>query len=584
MQCVNTNTREYQTLLKQSGLSDFELETYVGEFLDTLGRYPYLDELPKANSSKAISEDLSLNKDNTTKTENILQAANTNTIEEAVHVLNDKYRDKEIEVLEVGSKSKVYVTTRPSTIQNQDGETDKQIKIATEIADIKERALANGTFMLAPNGKPTHLTEQQWLQVRTQEFKDWFCDWINDPVNASKVVDENGEPKIVYHQTSADFTTFEVGRAGRGSTDFETPIGIFVKDTQENIFNSDGKQIPLFANSKKVISFKDRNELINWLKTNIPRYNDYLKELKNIYEDELFDLFPGDSYEIGQEVKELITKHLKDLGYDGFELINDTGAGPTIHTTVLFTSNQIKSATDNNGQFSSSNNNINDDYENVNSFAFFNEIIDKLQTLYGISIIPITNAELSQDRWVSITGTKGVKSFIYNGNIYINTDIATVDSPVHEFLHLLFGSMKYQNRALYDQLVGQAKQFSSYDSISQNYPNRTKGDINEEVFVTELAKYLTGRKNAISSLEQSIQDEIIYNVNRTLDTVLMGENSVRCVENPYAMNLKTLAKLVNSSTMISEKRGSLSDAALNRMMANTKSELMRNKELREECQ
>jgi hypothetical protein len=40
-------------------------------------------------------------------------------------VLNDKYRDKEIEVLEVGSKSKVYITTRPNTTQNQDGETDK---------------------------------------------------------------------------------------------------------------------------------------------------------------------------------------------------------------------------------------------------------------------------------------------------------------------------------------------------------------------------------------------------------------------------------------------------------------------------
>jgi hypothetical protein len=75
-------------------------------------------------------------------------------------VLNDKYRDKEIEVLEIGDKSKVYITTRPNTTQNQDGESDKQIKIATEMADIKEQALANGTFMLAPNGRQTHLTEQ----------------------------------------------------------------------------------------------------------------------------------------------------------------------------------------------------------------------------------------------------------------------------------------------------------------------------------------------------------------------------------------------------------------------------------------
>lgn len=47
----------------------------------------------------------------------------------------------------------------------------------SEMASIKEQAIANGTFMLAPNGKPTNLTEGQWLQVRTGAFKDWFGDW-----------------------------------------------------------------------------------------------------------------------------------------------------------------------------------------------------------------------------------------------------------------------------------------------------------------------------------------------------------------------------------------------------------------------
>ena len=64
---------------------------------------------------------------------------------------------------------------------------------------IKQKAIADGTFMKAPNGKPTNLTERQWLQVRTKAFKDWFGDWENDPANASKVVDENGEPLVVYH-------------------------------------------------------------------------------------------------------------------------------------------------------------------------------------------------------------------------------------------------------------------------------------------------------------------------------------------------------------------------------------------------
>ena len=32
-------------------------------------------------------------------------------------------------------------------------------------------------YMLAPNGKPTKLTEDQWLIVRTPNFKRWFGDW-----------------------------------------------------------------------------------------------------------------------------------------------------------------------------------------------------------------------------------------------------------------------------------------------------------------------------------------------------------------------------------------------------------------------
>lgn len=53
--------------------------------------------------------------------------------------------------------------------------------------------------LLAPNDKPSNLPERLYAQVRTKEFKDWFGDWQNDPKNASKVVDENGEPRIVYH-------------------------------------------------------------------------------------------------------------------------------------------------------------------------------------------------------------------------------------------------------------------------------------------------------------------------------------------------------------------------------------------------
>ena len=87
--------------------------------------------------------------------------------------------------------------------------------IQEEMDAIKASAIVMGNFMKAPNGKETQLTEEQWLMARTKSFKDWFGDWINDPENASKVVDENGEPMVVYHGTGiGGFSSF--AKADRG--------------------------------------------------------------------------------------------------------------------------------------------------------------------------------------------------------------------------------------------------------------------------------------------------------------------------------------------------------------------------------
>ena len=53
--------------------------------------------------------------------------------------------------------------------------------------------------LVAPNGNPSRLNGRLWGVVRTPAFKAWFGDWENDPYNASKVVDENGEPLYIGH-------------------------------------------------------------------------------------------------------------------------------------------------------------------------------------------------------------------------------------------------------------------------------------------------------------------------------------------------------------------------------------------------
>jgi SAM-dependent methyltransferase len=95
---------------------------------------------------------------------------------------------------------------------------------------------------LAPNGKPSNLNAVQYEQVRTPEFKEWFGDWENDPENASKVVDENGEPLVVYHGTISDFTEFS--KKAQKQTKLLND-GVFYFSANPNLANKFAKNIKL---------------------------------------------------------------------------------------------------------------------------------------------------------------------------------------------------------------------------------------------------------------------------------------------------------------------------------------------------
>jgi GNAT superfamily N-acetyltransferase len=101
-----------------------------------------------------------------------------------------------------------------------------------------------GDVLLAPNGKPSNLTPEQYKLVRTPEFKAWFGDWEDNPENASKVVDENGEPLVVWHGTNYDFHEFKNQSKG-----FTNGIFFSTKYSTANIY---GKVKSFFINSKKI--------------------------------------------------------------------------------------------------------------------------------------------------------------------------------------------------------------------------------------------------------------------------------------------------------------------------------------------
>ena len=90
---------------------------------------------------------------------------------------------------------------------------------------------------IASNGIVHRLSEKVNMKisetVQSQQFKRWFGDWQNDPAHASKVVNEDGTPKVVYHGTNAEFTVFDNSMIGSSTQVGVLGDGFYFAETKE---------------------------------------------------------------------------------------------------------------------------------------------------------------------------------------------------------------------------------------------------------------------------------------------------------------------------------------------------------------
>ena len=235
--------------------------------------------------------------------------------------------------------------------------------------------------------------------TQSKQFVRWFGDWQNSPKSASKVVDGNGEPLVVYHQTGNDFTVFDTKHTGAGEFDSEMPTGIFMKPTNSNISLSGNKQMALYANIRNPFIANSRKELVDFYIKNIDGYSDAKNEVKRIdseykqkfqdemkrenqeyqklwvarkngeiseeeYQkavsrdalDDLLEEWHNKVNEASKKAKSLIDDYFRNSNYDGVIVNNDVGSfGRSTKTYIAFENTQVKSATNNIGTFDGKN-------------------------------------------------------------------------------------------------------------------------------------------------------------------------------------------------------------------------------------
>ena len=127
--------------------------------------------------------------------------------------------------------------------------------------------------------------------TETKAFKEWFGD--------SKVVDENGRPLVVYHQTNNTFEVFDPRHRGAGAQDSDLPFGIYMKPTSEDVGVRGDIQMPLYARIENPITFETRTEVQEYLKNNIPEYGDFLEKIAEAIDDKKYAEFWHQQKEAG---------------------------------------------------------------------------------------------------------------------------------------------------------------------------------------------------------------------------------------------------------------------------------------------
>lgn len=97
-----------------------------------------------------------------------------------------------------------------------------------------------------------------------------------------ELLDENGEPKVFYHQTSAEFDTFDIRHKGAGTYDSAVLFGVFLKPTDTNIGLAGNIQMPLFVRMKNPVRFANRYALTSYLRLHVDGYADAADNIKAV--------------------------------------------------------------------------------------------------------------------------------------------------------------------------------------------------------------------------------------------------------------------------------------------------------------
>lgn len=313
-------------------------------------------------------------------------------------------------------------------------------------------------------------------------------------IPASKVVNKDGTPKVVYHYTNGDFTVFNTDASGsnQGKTHGD---GIYVSTSPTEFKYAGKNRMELYADIKNPFEMELTPEQADYIldkyaskKHDLDAYDGMYREhakAKLTTPSRVFDYL--NEYAKDNNIK--TSDILSDLGYDG---VHDGSEW------VAFSSEQLKSATDNIGTFDKSNPDIRQS-KDVFTPEEREKIISKGYTDYLARQFVVKDKSGEHAKAISISSRKKLAQQLAKPLKGVNaSDALAAITPVFETIEKAGGTPEQRAEKAY-----KAAEKAANDIISM------MKDVNTNTLYdqyTELRNYLRTTKLDTSSVKADIAD------------------------------------------------------------------------------
>ena len=580
MSCVNINSREFKTLLDEVNISSSALELIIHKIQNSENsdRFPSAEEVNNLLKPRSFTGDHNMIE--------VWEKQYSSPINFPTLILANEEYNNAVKIF--GKDSISIVERKNGTYDLMVGNPTFESEYKYILSNAKRDSEGN---LLAPNGKKSNLTERQYALVRTKEFKEWFGEWenpkqiertittgwevssANEWLDGSTVVQRGNsyfyvnDDGVNIEITKKDYDDFNNGKHIMLNKKEET-----IKITDSNyskVLDKNGEPLVMYHRSDDNISIFDINKSRHggfWFSKDPNYYDNTKAKLKYAIPVFLNIRTPNnirhELFEAAVDGDEFVEGGIKTTQFDGWitkDVHTPEFYGDEYSESIVFAMatdpNQIKSATDNVGTFSRTNDRI-DYFEdastgisyNGESKNFLQNIINKkIQAIENkvknisnvLSLMEIAKRDyesLPLERKVGALRRK-VKAF----NREYNTNIRVDDNGniIHNLNKLESTLMNLKNPKLADTII---KEWHKEQASAR------QESINKELKLLEREDYFHSEE-AKKENEHSL--EVLKNeVGITLDNSLIDEflSKVRPT-NPYHQIFKQVVDILRNNNI-----------------------------------